>query len=77
MSHGACFVAQTATRDILLRVTNVCGECYGDLNEGDTIYYDMQQYRYLCECCKEKLCAVMDEQTCEIIDENRQDSLFC
>lgn len=72
---NACFVTQEATEDILLRVTNVCAECYADITEGDTIHYDMQNYRYLCECCQEKLCAQMNEQ-CEIIEEEAP-SLFC
>jgi hypothetical protein len=72
---NACFVSQEATEEILLRVTNVCAECYADLNEGDTIHYDMQQYRYLCECCQETLCAQMNED-CEMIEEEVP-SLFC
>ncbi len=72
---NACFVTQTATKEILLRVTNVCGECYNDINEGDTIHYDMQNYRYLCDCCKEKLCSQMNEE-CEIVREEDV-GLFC
>ena len=48
---SACFVTQEATEEILLRVTNVCAECYDDIEEGDTIHYDMQNYRYLCMSC--------------------------
>ena len=70
-----CFITQEATEEILLRVTNVCAECYDDINIGDTIHYDMQSYRYLCECCQEKLCAQMNEN-CEII-EQEVPSLFC
>jgi len=72
---SVCFVTQEATDDILLRVTNVCGECYDDINAGDIIHYDMQNYRYLCECCQEKLCSQMNEQ-CELI-EDEVPSLFC
>jgi hypothetical protein len=72
---SACFVTQEATEDILLRVTNVCSECYDNINSGDTIHYDMQNYRYLCECCQEKLCLQMNEQ-CEII-EDEIPTLFC
>ncbi len=72
---SACFVTQEATDDILLRVTNVCAECYCDLNSGDTIHYDMQNYRYLCDCCQEKLCSQMNEN-CEIVEEESA-SLFC
>jgi len=67
MSNG-CFVTQVATEEILLRVTNVCGECYDDLAAGDTIHYDMQNYRYLCSGCQEHLCARMNEN-CEVIED--------
>ena len=70
------FVTQEATKDILLKVTNVCGECYTDLNEGDTIHYDMQNYRFLCNCCQEKLCAMMNEN-CEIVYDEAESTLFC
>lgn len=72
---NACFVTQVATEEILLRVTNVCGECYSDISEGDTIHYDMQNYRYLCNCCQEKLCSMMNEE-CEIVREE-DPGLFC
>ena len=66
--HEQCFVDQIANSDILLRVTNVCGECYDDLREGEHIYYDMQTYRYLCQHCKEMLSERMYDQ-CEIIED--------
>jgi len=75
MTSNACFVTQVATEEILLRVTNVCGECYNDIVEGDTIYYDMQTYRYLCQSCQEKLCEQMNEE-CEIVEE-AEGGLFC
>jgi len=65
---SACFVTQEATEEILLRVTNVCAECYDDIEEGDTIHYDMQNYRYLCKSCQERLCALMNEN-CEVIED--------
>jgi len=65
---SACFVTQEATEEILLRVTNVCAECYDDIEEGDTIHYDMQNYRYLCKSCQERLCALMNEN-CELIED--------
>ncbi len=68
MMSSACFVTQVATEEILLRVTNVCGECYDDISEGDTIHYDMQNYRYLCKRCQEELSERMNEE-CEIIEE--------
>ncbi len=69
-------MTQTATEAILLRVTNVCGECYGDLKLGDTIHYDTQNYRFLCDCCKEKLCSRMNEK-CEIVHDEADPTLFC
>lgn len=68
MSNSPCFVTQEATEEILLRVTNVCAQCYSDLHKGDMIYYDLQTYRYLCERCQEELCEKMNDQ-CEIIIE--------
>ena len=70
MSSNACFVTQEATEEILLRVTNVCGECYSDLEAGDIIHYDMQNYRYLCSDCQEKLCERMNDD-CEIVDDEK------
>ena len=72
---NACFVTEIATNEILLRVTNVCAECYDDIHEGDTIHYDMQNYRYLCKDCQERLCAQMNED-CEIVEDDTP-SLFC
>ena len=66
MSTSACFVSQEATEEILLRVTNVCAQCYADLHVGEIIHYDLQNYRYLCEKCQEELCEKMNDQ-CEII----------
>ena len=71
---SACFVTQEATAEILLRVTNVCAECYDDIHEGDTIHYDMQNYRYLCMPCQKRLCAMMDEN-CEVV-EDESEALF-
>ena len=76
MMSSHCFVTQIATEKILLRVTNVCGECYTGLHVGDTIHYDMQNYRFLCNCCQEKLCAQMNEE-CEIVHDEAEPSLFC
>ncbi len=76
MESSRCFVTQEATENILLRVTNVCGECYDDLKLGETIHYDMQNYRFLCDCCQKKLCSRMNEE-CEIIYDEAEPSLFC
>lgn len=68
MMSDRCFVEQEASDEILLRVTNVCGECYTLITSGDIIYYDMQTYRYLCQKCKDELLSRMNEN-CEIIDD--------
>ena len=68
---STCFVSQVATVDLLMRVTNMCAECYSDLKEGDIIHYDMQSYRYLCENCQESLCEKLNE-SCEIIEDDVQ-----
>ena len=65
--NSICFVTQKATDEILLGVTNVCAKCYDTIHLGDTIHYDLQDYRYLCDTCQEKICAMMNEQ-CEIIE---------
>lgn len=71
MDTGACFVTQEATEEILLRVTNVCAECYSDIRAGDTIYYDMLHCCYLCEQCQETLCEKMNE-ACESTEEESE-----
>lgn len=69
MGGENCFVEQKATKEILLRVTNVCGQCYESLCEGDDVYYDMNTYRYLCKKCKEELSEKMNDD-CEIEEED-------
>jgi len=44
-----CFVRQSATPKILEYVSRFCAECYHEFSEGETLYYDMQNYRYLCQ----------------------------
>lgn len=73
MSDTTCFLSETATQDLLNRVTDVCSECYATLEVGETIYYDMQQYRYLCSECQKKIAETMNED-CEVIPE--QGGLF-
>ena len=75
MTSNSCFVSQEATVELLLRVTNVCAECYDDLEIGSIIHYDMQNYRYLCDCCQQKLCSRMNDN-CEIVEDENL-SLFC
>ncbi len=69
----SCFIDQIASQEILLRVTNVCGECYDDIEVGDQIFYDMESYRYLCQRCQEILCENMVEESEDI---DQEGSLF-
>lgn len=71
MSTSACFVTQEATEEILSRVTNMCAECYSEIKVGDMIHYDMQNYRYLCDCCQRELSERMNDE-CEIIAEESE-----
>jgi len=66
------FIVQEATEDIIDRVTNVCLECYSDIKVGDTIHYDMLNYRYLCKSCQERLI----EKKESIEDEEISEGLF-
>lgn len=63
--NSTCFITQIATEEILLRVTNVCAECYNDISEGDTVHYDTQTCRYLCNFCEELLCSKTSENSNE------------
>lgn len=69
------FIDQVASHEILKCVTNLCSECYDELKVGDTIYYDLREYRYLCQECHRKLCDAMSVD-CEIIDDDEVESLF-
>ena len=70
----AYFLTEKATKDILLRVTSVCVECYSDIKVGDTIHYDMDNYRYLCDTCQEEVMKNEKEENLE--EENELHSLF-
>jgi hypothetical protein len=72
---SACFVSQVASEDILKKVTSFCAECYSELKVGDTIHYDMKEYRYLCDCCHQRLCTMINEE-CEIV-RKEDPGLFC
>jgi hypothetical protein len=71
MSTSPCFVTQEATEEILARVSNMCAECYSEIEVGDMIHYDMQNYRYLCDRCQEELCEKMNDE-CEVIVEESE-----
>lgn len=70
-----CFLMETATNNLLTRVTNVCAECYNDIQEGDTIFYDNSKYHYVCQSCQELACQQMNNE-CEITHDD-DGGLFC
>jgi len=71
-----CFVRQAATPKILECVSRFCAECYREFSEGEAIFYDMQNYRYLCESCADELARHLDE-ACEVAeDEEEPGGLF-
>jgi len=61
---GNCFVRQVATVAIINNVASFCAECYNEITEEDTIFYNMQTCSYLCEACQEALSENLDSN-CE------------
>ena len=47
-----CFVRQEATVEIIKNVTNFCSECYNEILQESIIFYDLQNFCYLCESCQ-------------------------
>jgi hypothetical protein len=73
--NSRCFVRQEATARILQNVSRYCAECYREFQEHGTLYYDMQEYRYLCEQCAEMMDRQLNE-ACERIEEPESAGLF-
>ena len=69
-----CFLQQEATVEILSNVADFCSECYTTIVPQQTIFYDMQNYRFICETCQSLLNQNLDEN-CDPI-ENELNSLF-
>ena len=63
-----CFVEQPSSERILQFVSRYCAQCYREFTLGEKIFYDMQEYRYLCDDCAQALAERMDER-CEVVDE--------
>jgi len=70
---GNCFVRQQATSGLISNVASFCSECYCEINEKETVFYDMQNCRYLCISCQKKYQESLDAN-CEPIVSNS--SLF-
>jgi len=69
-----CFVRQVATLSIINNVASFCAECYSEIIEEDTIFYNMQNCSYLCQACQEALAENLDSN-CESLS-SEQSSLF-
>ena len=77
------FIEQEATSRILQQVASVCAECYRELKEGESIFYDTEGFRYLCEECAMKFAEMQESaeekrfnaDSIEIVEE-RRDTLF-
>ena len=71
------FLEQSADRNILDNVTKYCSKCYNEFSEQDLLYYDVENYNYLCKSCA---CCISEElQTNEecLLDEcDNEASLF-
>jgi len=71
---GNCFVRQVATIVTINNVASFCAECYNEIMEDDTIFYNMKNCSYLCEACQEALAESLDTNCEPIIQGNS--SLF-
>ena len=63
--NAQCCLRQEATNHLLQNVSRYCAECYREFREGEHLFYDMQNYRYLCEECAETL----KQQSYEVSEE--------
>jgi len=68
MSSDTRYQEQIVTKNILLMVTNVCSECYNSISEGDTIFYDSNECRYICSMCHCKFSSKDNTIYDEILD---------
>ena len=68
------FREEIATKPILENVTKYCTKCYSKLIPNSYIYFNTQNYEYICVDCAIKLSENM--QNDEIEEENNLNSLF-
>jgi len=50
-----CFLRQEATPEIISNVVDFCSECYEVIVPSQVIFYDMDNYRFICESCQESV----------------------
>ena len=73
--NSQCCLRQEATNHLLQNVSRYCAECYREFREGEPLFYDMQNYRYLCDHCAEMLKQQLLE-VCEQVEEPEGVGLF-
>jgi len=64
-----CFLKEKATTKTINNVASFCSECYIEIIEKQTIFYDMKNYCYLCENCQSSLNEQIDDN-CEALETN-------
>ncbi len=67
-----CFIQQPVTGKILEFVTSVCSECYKSLSEGEEVFYDTEQYRYICKECADRICEELIEKERALLLEDEE-----
>ncbi len=75
MVNNKSLLQQEATPIILKNVSQYCAKCYQEFKESDTLYYDMQEYCYLCKECAKKRQQKLND-ICKSIEVDREDTLF-
>lgn len=74
--NGRHFLEQQMEERLLERVGRYCSECYREFKIGESAYYDLQEYRYVCTECAKRLSRQREEKSPETIEEMREASLF-
>jgi len=52
------FLEENADKKILNNVTKYCTNCYKEFQENEFVYYDIENFRYLCQRCA---CCISEE----------------
>jgi len=70
------FLREKATLNIIKNVASFCSECYLPLKENETIFYDMDDYRYLCLICQNNIQKRVEDQYDPIGDSDTNSGLL-
>ena len=55
------FIEQKSSQRIMQYITRYCAECFKELSDGEKIFYDLENYRYICEECTQVICEKLYE----------------